>query len=187
MRPRRRSTRRNHSSAIHPLCESDSDCSIQYLANTDSGSIQVLYHQSHPRNGRSCLRLGSSVQNGSSRPIRMLLVFRETDWDTSLTLFSVVDLPTNRLGRPAHSYPPHRRRRHSSACDASDRLSTPPHYLQWLRIRCFALEVYPAATRSAGSARRDGAGILHCDQQELLRYYWSCNVQRHAGTGGTVL
>lgn len=73
MHPRRRSTRRNRSSAIHLLCESGSGSSIQYLANTDSGSIQVLYHQSHPRNSRSCLRLGSSVQNGASRPIRIAI------------------------------------------------------------------------------------------------------------------
>lgn len=41
---------------------------MQCLVNTDCPSLQVLYHQSHPRNCRSRLRFSSSLQNGTPSP-----------------------------------------------------------------------------------------------------------------------
>jgi hypothetical protein len=66
MHPQRRSIRRNPSSATHPLCELGPYFSAWCRAHADCASVQVLYYQSHPRNRRSRLRIGSSVQNGAS-------------------------------------------------------------------------------------------------------------------------
>lgn len=65
MHLRRRSIRRNRSSAMHLLCELKLNCRGSCLKCTDSASAQVLYHQSYPRNRRSCLRLSSSLQDGA--------------------------------------------------------------------------------------------------------------------------
>ena len=48
------------------------------------------------------------------------------------------------------------------------------------------MEIRAAAARSAGAARRNGAGILPRDEHVGRGHNWSRDVQRDAGAGGAV-
>ena len=105
-----------------------------------------------------------------------------------LMLIPDTDMHTDRLGRSTYQIlHPLRRRRSCDPPYTSDRLATSTYNIQWLCIRHHALEVHAAATRSSCSTRRNSTGVLYRDEQKHRGHHWGCNIQRYAGTGGTLL
>ena len=100
------------------------------------------------------------------------------------------DMPTNRLGRPAHkSYhfffwgrrPIHNNNNNNNNTSPTRNLfPASANNIQWLRLRRDALEIHTATERSSRSPRGDCSGFLHRDKQERGRHHRCSNVQRHA-------
>jgi len=96
-------------------------------------------------------------------------------------------MSTDRLGRSAHqSLRAFLRRRPHRTPAACHFLSAVACHLQWLGVRCSALEVYASAEGSTSSTWRDSTSLLHRDQQKRRGYHRRGNLQCHAGSSGAV-
>ena len=101
-----------------------------------------------------------------------------------------LDLPGDRLGRPAYKVSGPRRRYFRRSLRAPKACRTPPTYpnhIQRLRIRRPTVEVRSSTTRSPSSPRRDRSRFLHRDQQIVRRYHWRSYIFCHTRTGRSIL
>lgn len=106
-----------------------------------------------------------------------------------LLTIPVLDLPDNRLGWSTHqSSRPRRSRWQRSVPPAPTRHLGQAHtnYIQWVSVGRTPVEIHAAAARGQGAPRRDGAGVLHGDEQERRGYHRGSDIQRDAGPGCAV-